>query len=199
MIPYIEFPLKDCSSVILAGGKSSRIKTDKKNLDIGGSSLLDKAILNLSGKFRDTLISISEEFQEKKEGVRIIPDSHEGQGPLSGIYSGLRHSETEKNFVIAVDIPEISEDLILEMYRFTKNFDVVVSRWTSGKTEPLFGFYKKTALPVIRGNLDKRMNKVADIYRHVRCKFVPMKDSGWLFNINTEKDLRSYRKRLEKR
>ena len=186
------FPITGCTAVILAGGRSSRMGFDKKNLEIDGTFLINRVIANAQELFSEVLITASEKIEIRNKHIKVVIDSVKNCGPLSGIHSGLYNSSTENNFVIAADIPEISADLISEMYSYSDQYEIVIPRSKDLKPEPLFGFYKKSVLPVIEMNLNNGNRKVSDIYRSSNLKLVEMKQTGWYFNLNTPHDLSDY-------
>ena len=186
------FPIRDCTAIILAGGKSRRMSFDKKYLKIEGSFLLDRVISNVSELFSDIIISTTENFNSKYPNINIVRDTFLNRGPIGGILSGLENSLSDKNFIIAADIPEISGELISEMYLFTGNHEIVIPQSGTLQPEPLFGFYKKSIIPYLRKNLSEGNNKIIDIYNHTTLKTIDMKSSDWFFNLNTESDLSDY-------
>ena len=92
--------------LLLAGGKSSRMGEDKKQLFHHGQPLLDHALDLLQSSGVDRVL-ISGEV----EGYEFIPDIYPGSGPLGGIYSAVDFLASEKEFndslllVIPVDMP----------------------------------------------------------------------------------------------
>jgi len=199
MAKKFSFPIKNCTAIILAGGKSSRMPINKKYLKIENSFLLDRVISNASDLFENIIVSTSEEFSSEHKNIKIVLDTYINRGPLAGILTGLKNSLNDNNFIIAADIPEISKELISELYSFTEKHEIVVPRSGEKKLEPLFGFYKKSIIPYLEENLSKGNNKVLDIYKHSLLKIVDMKRSDWFFNLNTEPDLLSYLSYLGKK
>ncbi len=193
------FPIKNCTAIILAGGKSRRMSIDKKYLKIEGSFLIDRVISNASDLFENILISTSEYIISEHKNIKIVRDIYMNRGPLAGIFTGLKNSTNENNFIIAADVPEISRELISELYSFTEKYEIVVPRSDENKLEPLFGFYKRSIIPNLEENLSKGNNKVIEIYEHSLFKIVDMKRSDRLFNLNTESDLSSYLSYLGKK
>ncbi|RKF22691.1 molybdenum cofactor guanylyltransferase [Altericroceibacterium spongiae] len=75
--------------VVLAGGKSSRFGSDKALAELGGHTLLARAVDALSGWCEMVVIAGREEGP-----ARCIPDwPHPGMGPLGGIAAGLRYAQ----------------------------------------------------------------------------------------------------------
>ena len=81
------------TAIILAGGKSRRMGTDKALLEIEGISLLNKAI-QLCEQVCDTIIISSNHSGHKVFGYPVVADEIANCGPLGGIYSCLRKSQT---------------------------------------------------------------------------------------------------------
>lgn len=193
------FPIRACTAIILAGGKSSRMNRDKKNLKINDSSLFDRVLSQAEKLFQNIIVSSSQNKETKSIRFSIVNDIYNNRGPLSGILSGLIGSENEKNFIIAADIPELSAELISEMYDFTDEYEIVIAESGENKVEPLFGFYNKSTIPVIRKNLSIGKNKILDIFENTTIKIVRMKNTDWYFNLNTEEDYKKYLSYLYKR
>ncbi len=80
---------------ILAGGKSSRMGSDKALLDWHGQPLLDHMIALLGKAATDVQVV----------GRDRLPDRWPGRGPLSGIATALEITLTDANLVVAVDLP----------------------------------------------------------------------------------------------
>lgn len=168
------------------------MNTDKKYLRINDSSLFDRVLSQTEKLFKNIIISSSKNKEIKSGKFRIINDLFSNRGPLSGILSGLIGSENEKNFIIAADIPELSIDLIEEMYNFTDEYEIVIAESGENKIEPLFGFYNKSTIPVIKKNLRMGKNKILDVFENTTIKIVRMKNTNWYFNLNTEEDYKNY-------
>ncbi|MCK5005004.1 MAG: molybdenum cofactor guanylyltransferase [Candidatus Aminicenantes bacterium] len=168
------------------------MNTDKKHLKINDSSLFDRVLSQTEKLFKNIVISSSNNEEIQSGRFRVVNDIYSNRGPLSGILSGLIGSANEKNFIIAADIPELSTELISEMYNFTDEFEIVIPESGINKIEPLFGFYNKSTIPVIRKNLSMGKNKILDIFENTTIKIVRMKNTDWYFNLNTEEDYRKY-------
>src|SRR5256885_5530307 len=94
------------TAFILAGGKSTRMGTDKalvaldgrtllaRTLDLARSVVTDVRIVGDSGKFAAFAPVVEDVFREC--------------GPLGGIHAALRASSTELNLILAVDVPFVS-------------------------------------------------------------------------------------------
>ena len=188
------------TSIVLAGGTSRRMGQDKALLPINGRPMVQSLIQSLIPVSRDVIVSLNdgERHEELKQalpaGVRVVHDERPGQGPLMGIYAGLKASETDVNLVVACDIPEIDPGFITEMRSYTGDHDVVVSVDNEGRTNALLAMYRRSVIPLIKEQLDEGLRKIVLFYPRCRVKYVPMRDGAWYKNINTMDDYRTYRR-----
>ena len=186
------------TSIVLAGGGSRRMGKNKALLPINGRPMIQSLIQSLIPISRNIIVSLSdgERHEELKQalpaGVRVVYDERPGQGPLMGIYTGLKASETDVNFVIACDIPEIDPGFITEMRSFTGDHDVVVSVDDEGRTNALLAMYRRSVIPLVKKQLDEGQKKIVLFYPQCRVKYVPMRDGAWYKNINTMDDYKTY-------
>src|ERR1043166_3117140 len=93
----------DLTAFILAGGHSRRMGRDKAFLQLGGRTMLDRAI-----ELANTVAPIGRIVapQEKFLTIaRTIEDVFLDCGPLGGIHAALTCTTTELNLVLAVDSP----------------------------------------------------------------------------------------------
>ncbi|QYR22004.1 molybdenum cofactor guanylyltransferase [Paenibacillus sp. sptzw28] len=120
---YRELPVY---GIILAGGQSTRMGTDKALLDIGGKPLLRRlAERMLSLGLNSVTVSVSGNEQEKKyraalgeslaAQIRFVQDEYPGCGPLAGLHAGLSGLPAGYAFVMACDMPVLSEPLLRRM------------------------------------------------------------------------------------
>ncbi|SVD71167.1 uncharacterized protein METZ01_LOCUS424021, partial [marine metagenome] len=96
------------ATLILAGGRSSRMGQDKAELKLGGRSVLEnilETVLRVSGHVvvmrapNQQTLSISSHLVKK---MKIGFDQIEGEGPLQGIADSLIHipEKAERIFVL---------------------------------------------------------------------------------------------------
>src|SRR5258707_13499737 len=96
-------PPHPVTGFVLAGGKSSRMGTDKAEQSLDGRTLLEHALATVRAVCGDALIIGS---RTRYGGVwpgyeDIFPDCR----PLKRVPSALSHSQTEWKLIIAVDTP----------------------------------------------------------------------------------------------
>src|SRR5918995_4597916 len=96
------------AGIVLAGGRSRRMGTPKAWLDWHGSTLLRRACgIVARGTSGPVLVvrAPGQELPPLPDGVRVVEDAREGQGPLQGILAGLEAADADVAFVASVDLP----------------------------------------------------------------------------------------------
>lgn len=186
------------TSIVLAGGTSRRMGKTKALLPINGRPMIQSLIRSLVPISGNIIVSLNdgERHEELKQalpaGVRVVYDERPGQGPLMGIYTGLKASDTDINLVVACDIPEIDPGFITEMRSYAGDHDVVAAVDNEGRTNALLAMYRRSVIPLMKKQLDEGQRKVTLFYPQCRVKYVPMRHGAWYKNINTMDDYQTY-------
>ena len=126
--------------VILAGGASRRMGSDKAALDWHGRPLLEHlvAVARAAGAG-----DIAVAGPRAPEGVERLEDAVAGHGPLGGILAALR--QRERVLVIACDMPRLTAPLLRHVWERAAGFD----GWTVAADQPLCAVYTQSLLPYL--------------------------------------------------
>ncbi|MCD4735447.1 MAG: molybdenum cofactor guanylyltransferase, partial [Bacteroidales bacterium] len=124
----------------------------------------------------------------KKFGLKIIKDVYTGIGPISGIYSCLQASTTEKNIVVTCDMPLINKKILAQLISNLNDYHLVVPI-VKDYPEMLCAGYKKSLEEILKGAIDEGKYKMQHILKHVKFKKVHFNNSYYFSNINTPQDL----------
>jgi molybdenum cofactor guanylyltransferase len=176
------------TAVILAGGKSSRMGTDKSMLPVNGRPLITHIADQLRGNFDEVIIGANDPEKYAFTGLPVIPDIEKDKGPLMGIYSCLKASKNDVNFITACDIPVINTQLINKMMLMASDADVVMPVTAEKHFEPLFAIYRKSVVPHAEALLRSNIRKVKALLNVVKVHFVEFDESSWYKNINLRAD-----------
>ena len=180
------------TGIILAGGQSFRMGTDKAMLQIDGKTLMERAI-EICTLVCDEILISSNNPKHENFGFPVIPDEIKNCGPMGGIYSCLNKSETNWNFVISVDSAFVTADFVPFLISETAEFDAVVPIHEKGK-EPLVALYHKNCVSVIQEKLELKDYKMHNLLSVLNTKFTNV--DSWVKkypaifkNINRLEDL----------
>ncbi|UCH98004.1 MAG: molybdenum cofactor guanylyltransferase [Candidatus Aminicenantes bacterium] len=185
-------PQQKMSAIILAGGKSVRMKDNKALLPIRGIPLIQRLSQNLENHFQEIIISAQSVELFDFLPYRVVMDEQPDQGPLMGILCGLEASANPINFVIACDIPEINIPFLHRMIAYTNQYEIVVPVSGEDKYEPLFAFYNKSLVPRIKNLLKQQTRKIIKLFPLAQVKYIPLENTGWYYNLNSTEDYQKY-------
>jgi len=198
----------DIGGIVLAGGKGIRLREDKALKTISKRTLLEQVVFQLSLLGGDISIVIASGRRYPQlvgyPRLRIAGDIYPGKGPLGGIYSGLKASDSFYNLVVACDMPFLNRDLLLYMVEAAIGFDLVVPR-LGNLIEPLHAVYTKDCLAPIERLLEKDSLSVRGLFPMVRVRYVEAEEIERFdpehlsfFNVNTGADLERARGLIER-
>ena len=108
---------RDFAGVILMGGKSTRMGTDKAFVQWKGKTMLDHAFATLRQVTSNVHLSVNQEqYRKLHTAFDCIEDIYPEKGPMGGILSALEYLQKDI-LVIGVDMPNVNAtalDKILE-------------------------------------------------------------------------------------
>ncbi|MBU0744174.1 MAG: molybdenum cofactor guanylyltransferase [Gammaproteobacteria bacterium] len=190
------------STIILSGGLGSRLGyVEKGLLEIQGEQLIQRKINQLKPQFEQViLVTNKPDLYEHLADVLLVQDEKKHQGPLFGLYAGLKASPNTINFVSAVDMPYFIPQLVDYFAKFSKDYQTVVAK-INNTIQPLFGFYAKSSLEKIAEMLEDSKGKksVTAVSENTKAKVISETevrkidpDLKSFININTEEDLATF-------
>lgn len=191
------------AGIVLAGGRSRRMGSDKAALDWDGEPMLARVVRIVAQRCDPVLVVAAESSAAFTNlhgtggpPARWITDEEPGVGPLGGLVVGLRAAAddgAEWAFVCATDMPLITTDLIDELLRgVTESTQVVIAR-DAQRDHPMAGLYRTSAASVIAdltASGERRMVAALDALNTHR---VAVSDPEWLVNVNAPEDLHRLR------
>ncbi|MEJ5261293.1 MAG: molybdenum cofactor guanylyltransferase [Ignavibacterium sp.] len=191
----------DITGVILAGGKSSRMGTNKSLLKFGNQTIIERIAELMKSIFKDVIIITNTPDEYKFLNLPLYEDIYKWKGPLAGIHSALTHSTTEKIFVLSCDVPLMTKEMIQYLVEY-KSKKLVVFCEAAGYHQPLVGVYSKEILREIEKFLTA--NELNDKSFHQFLKNVdaeiihpeklPFYKDEIFFNVNRPEDYNQIQK-----
>lgn len=186
------------TSIVLAGGKSLRLGRSKALEIFGGKSLIECVIERLKPLTNQFLVVTSQEQLELpiSREVEVLVDVYPERGPLGGIYTGLRASQSAHSIVVACDMPFLNIELLGYMLEISRDFDVVVPRLGEAMIEPLHAIYARSCPDSMKRRLEQNQLGVNSFLNTVRVRYLEREECQRLdpqllsfFNINYQSDL----------
>lgn len=133
-------------SVVLAGGRSSRMGTAKCALEWHGSTLLRRVVGVVAREVDGPVVVVRARGQELPAlppAVQVVEDARDGRGPLQGIAAGLRalEGQADRAFVCATDLPFLHPAFVRRVLARSDGADVGLPV-VGGFRQPLAAAYR---------------------------------------------------------
>ena len=135
--------------LVLAGGQSKRMGTDKALLRYGARPQLDVCV-ELLGRHCDKVF-VSTRRGLPRPGFAVIEDAVDGLGPIAGIVAALQHDRAAPWLVLACDLPFV-DDATLAFLIAHRNPAKLATAFLSahdGLPEPLCAIYEPAMLAAL--------------------------------------------------
>ena len=185
-------------SVILTGGKSSRMGYENKSfLKFNNKNFIEILTNSLKDKSHEIIINANRDIQKYEElGYRVVKDKIEGyKGPLAGLHSALdlyKNKDEDLWFALfPTDAPIINTkiiDIFLSISK--KNNNVYISK-INNIVEPMFSFWSlkiyKNLENILLNNDGYKIMKFADEIGFDFVNFTKDKKVEF-FNVNDKDD-----------
>lgn len=163
--------MNDVSAFVLAGGKSSRMGTDKAFLEFEGKPLIERA-WELARTVTPNVRIVGQRAKFAAYGV-VIEDVYPERGPLGGIHAALTATSTELNLILAVDTPFLTAallDYLVHQARTTAAL-VTVPR-IAARFHPLCAVYRRGFAALAQQALEAHKNKIDPLFTPTDTRIV---------------------------
>jgi molybdopterin-guanine dinucleotide biosynthesis protein A len=169
------------SVAVLVGGKSQRMGEDKALLRLRPNDPpLLQLVIDRVRPLTDDLVLVGPHRPGYEHfGIRIVPDSEPGIGPLAGIASALAHAKHDACLVVACDMPFLNSGLLAYMAGVPRtSYDALVPLIPADSDDPssppiyqtLHASYQRACLAPIQRHLAAGNRRVTAFYADVRLR-----------------------------
>jgi molybdopterin-guanine dinucleotide biosynthesis protein A len=191
-------PAAPMAGVVLCGGRSTRMGTDKALLEMEGRPLVVHVAARLARVADPVFLASGHPGGLPQLGELPYPevaDEVAAGGPLAGLVAGLAASPRDLTAILAVDMPFASPAVFLLLAGGIGSADAAVPVTENGP-QPLHAVYARAALPALREALAHRRLALRAALACLRVRLVP--EAEWrrvdptrrfAANLNTAQDL----------
>jgi molybdopterin-guanine dinucleotide biosynthesis protein A len=181
--------------LVLAGGKSTRMGTDKGTLNFFGKNQRDVAIELLKKHHLKTYLSVRED-QEIVE-VNKITDKLLGLGPFGAICSAFQENPNVAWLVLATDLPFVTDEVIqlLLKHRNPSKVATTIKGRNKEFPEPLITIWEPKSYPLLLNYLAQGYSCPRKVLINSAVEIVEI-DDDLIRNINTPEDYKNAQKEI---
>jgi molybdopterin-guanine dinucleotide biosynthesis protein A len=168
--------------------------TPKALLLFDNQPLIVHVVAALRRRFAEVVVVAAPGQNLPSMPVTLVRDDVEYQGPVGGIYYGLRAAGEEVSFVTSCDSAFLNIDLVSYLVSLIPEHDVVVPHWQA-RFQPLHAVYRRSVLPLLAGQLARGELRPVYLFDRVRTRRVDEEhirrfdpEGASFFNMNTPED-----------
>lgn len=191
----------DVRGLVLAGGRSRRMGSDKAALVIDGATQLDRAVALLARHLDDVRVSTRADQADDVARRRYpqIHDRYEGLGPVAGILSALEAVPDATWLVLACDLPNIDDETIVTLLAAADRDEPVTAYRSAaggrheGLPEPLCALWRPAAATMIQRFVAEDVTCPRKMLIRSGVELLEQPRPGALINVNTPEDLEGLR------
>jgi molybdenum cofactor guanylyltransferase len=157
------------TTIVLAGGASSRMGQPKALLPFGPETLIERVVRRLAAGSSEIVVVSGPHVRlpPLPDEVRVVADEVPLQGPVAGIRYGLMAARTELGFVCGCDHPFVEPALgrLLAERTVDRDGAIVVSK---GVPQPLLAVYRKRVATIAATMLASGERRAVRLGEHAR-------------------------------
>lgn len=178
------------TAILLAGGKSQRMGTDKGLLDLNGKAFIKHICNALQPIVGSNILIVSSNKEYDALNFTRVEDIIENKGPVGGLYTALKESKTKINLVLSIDVPLVSTELLEWLIENHDETYMVTQTKSGDKTSPLIGIYDRSMRIVFGEHMAGNQLKLRQVIEDVKHQTleIPEKWHNQVQNINTQEE-----------
>jgi molybdopterin-guanine dinucleotide biosynthesis protein A len=143
----------------------------KALLPFANEPLIDHLVRRLQRKFKRVVVVAAPDQHLPALSAKVVRDEIAYQGPVGGIYYGLKAATGTGAFVTSCDAAFLNLPLISFLTSQILNYDVVVPYWQN-RLQPLHAVYRTSVAPLLKEQLERGELRPIFLYDKVRTRKV---------------------------
>jgi len=184
----------DSSVIIIAGGASKRMGSDKRTLKLGDRSLAQHTLELAMQLSSDIVVSCNVQIPEFEEHL-VVPDLTPGGGPAEGLISALPHIRYPNTTILSVDMPFITTGLVRRLLDRHQPREVTFFT-IKGEMQPFPAIVPAGLRAAIEHAYANKISSLKGLLSSLPSRSIPVstvEDQELFLNVNSEDDLEKAR------
>lgn len=178
---------KVVTGLILMGGQSSRMGTDKAFVEYKDQTLLEHALSHLKDLTTEVYLSVNaNQFEVLQGAYKCIQDKYIDKGPMGGILSALE-ALNQDLIVLAVDMPNAKQSILNSLISTSNKVRAYQNQ--SNQWEPLPSYWPKTITKTLSSHFGKNQLSLSSFLQINGEAVVSVNHSDSFKNLNSPNDL----------
>jgi molybdopterin-guanine dinucleotide biosynthesis protein A len=178
--------------LVLAGGRSTRMRADKAALAYQGQTQLERAMAQLEALLPRAFVSVRPDQADDPLRARFarIVDRHENIGPIAGVLAAQAEHPQAAWLVLACDLPLLDRASLEHLVHARDPARLATAYRSShdGLPEPLCAIYEPASAAPLRAHLAAGRNCPRKFLLSADAKIIEEPNPRALDNINTPEE-----------
>ena len=189
----IQEKIAPVKGLVLVGGKSTRMGTDKSTLNYHGKPQKEYAKGLLENNNLETFYSVLDKSEKENE----IHDTFLNLGPFGGICSAFQKDPNSAFLVLATDLPFINNEVIQKLLKHRNPSKVATTIKGKNKEfpEPLITIYEPKAYPILLQYLAQGYSCPRKMLINSDVEIIEVEDN-FIRNVNTLEEFELAKKEI---
>ncbi len=183
------------NGLVLTGGRSRRMQTDKAVLEYAGQPQLTRTLTLLEPLVSNSYVSVrSDQLNDPQRNSHpCIVDQSPDAGPIGGILAALRAHRQAAWLVVACDLPFLDAATVQQLIAERDPLRLATAFRSShdGKPEPLCAIYEPSSLPAIEAWVGSGQRCPRGFLAQAEVALLTLRAPRALDNINTAAEYRA--------
>lgn len=182
------------SGLVLCGGASSRMGTDKARVELDGRPLLAHALAVFDELGVTARLACGSAARYAEFSRELVLDDLSGAGPLAGLTAGLEAASRAGEswvLVLACDMPRARASVLERLLAQARerDLDACLAGVERG-SQPAYAVYHSRCAVPARAALDAGERRLVSFHAGMRVEVLPLeRDAATAFNVNTPEEL----------
>ena len=174
--------------LVLTGGHSKRMGTDKALIRINGITILDRTIDLLMNHSDQVFVSLrkDQELESHRSKYELLFDDPDFKGPIAGIMSAATHDASSPWIIVSCDLPFLDYETINQLLKMrAKDKDATTFFNHETGIEPLCAIYEPSLLQNLKENPEiiEKMSPQMTL-KKMNINIIEPKSDKALYNLN---------------
>lgn len=187
--------INNINALILIGGKSLRMGTDKSKLVYHNKPQIDFVFETLKTVINANNIFFSTRDLSQIKNKSVITDNYPDYGPFGAILSAFEFDSSKAWLVIAIDLPYVDDNLLRLLIEKRKPSKIATTFKGINKDfpEPLITIWEPKSFKLLQNALKKDNFSLISILKNNEIEIIKI-DDKLIQNINTKNEFDSINK-----
>lgn len=182
-----------CSALLLCGGQSTRMGSDKGLLNYKGKPMIQHSIDHLQSRGFEILL-LTRNPAYAQFALPMYADEIPNLGPIGALYTGMLRAKSEFLCVLACDMPDSDTEIFSYLLDQLGEHEAIIPSF-EGRMHPLLAVYRRSLLPQVQAQIASKNYRMHDFCASIDCRIIDLTDhpkfgrAANFRNVNTPEDL----------